>query len=293
MMTYATIPEDCIDRVTSDGGDRELFRTTWNSKATAQGNVEQELAMPAAAAFHFGHRPTELLGTKQDGSKHILEVDQASGNLEQSVSTMDEIHTDDVDVTTSTFPSEGTRIIKLWNELKLVQTKFVFVKILRRRTWNPVKSAVKPSTTWWTLNSSNWGLLTFNVPRVNMLYSRGPLFAHVASISDRTKRRYNESRQLFTFSTHVISARLQSHQEVAIMVISSGSYTHAKAQDALLCASKGKRDFASIWDRWENDSQFQQTPMTHGWTYASVRYLDQLSSERRVDQPRSPKKGQR
>ena len=42
------------------------FRTTWNSKATAQGNVEQELAMPAAAAFHFWHRRTELLGTKAE-----------------------------------------------------------------------------------------------------------------------------------------------------------------------------------------------------------------------------------
>ena len=42
----------------------------------------------------------------QDGSKHILEVDQSPGNLEQSVSTTDEIRTDDVDVTMSTFPSE-------------------------------------------------------------------------------------------------------------------------------------------------------------------------------------------
>ena len=42
------------------------FRTTWNSKATAQGNVEQELSMPAAAAFHFGHRRTKLLGTKAE-----------------------------------------------------------------------------------------------------------------------------------------------------------------------------------------------------------------------------------
>ena len=32
IMTYATIPGDCIDRVASDGGDRVLLWTTWNSK---------------------------------------------------------------------------------------------------------------------------------------------------------------------------------------------------------------------------------------------------------------------
>ena len=65
IMTYASTPGDCIDRVASDGGDRVLLRTTWNSKATAQGNVEQELAMPAAA-FHFWHRLTGLVETKAE-----------------------------------------------------------------------------------------------------------------------------------------------------------------------------------------------------------------------------------
>ena len=113
-MTFATIPGDCIDRVTSDGGDRELFRTSCNSKATSQGNVEQELAMPEqhstsgtdVPGFWEQIQKSGDLTEVQDGSKHILEVDQASGNLEQSVSTKDEIHTDDVEIITSTFPCE-------------------------------------------------------------------------------------------------------------------------------------------------------------------------------------------
>ena len=40
---------------------------------------------------------------------------------------------------------------------------------------------------------------------------------------------------------------------------------------------KGKRDFVSIRDRWENDSQNKETQMTHGWTYAWVRFLDHIA----------------
>ena len=110
IMTYAKTPGDCIDRVTSDGGDRVLLRTTWNSKATAQGNIEQELAMPAAT-FHFWHRLTELVGTRAEkrgltwSSRRFETRPWRPGNWEQSVSTKDEIHSDDVDVTTSTLPS--------------------------------------------------------------------------------------------------------------------------------------------------------------------------------------------
>ena len=57
-------------------------------------------------SFWEQRQKSEDLLEVQDDSKHIPEVDQAPGNWEQSISTKDEIHTVDVDVTTSTFPSE-------------------------------------------------------------------------------------------------------------------------------------------------------------------------------------------
>ena len=53
---------------------------------------------------------------------------------------------------------------------------------------------------------------------------------------------------------------------------------HAKARDALKgCSKKNKREYVSMWDSWEDDSQRKETHMTHGWTDALVRYLDRIA----------------
>ena len=114
IMTYATIPGDCIDRVTSDGGDGTLFEQLETPRPPRKAMLsknwqcqqQHSTSGPDVPSLWEQRQKSEDLPEVQDGSKHILEVDQAAGNLEQSVSTMDEIHTDDVDVTTSTFPSE-------------------------------------------------------------------------------------------------------------------------------------------------------------------------------------------
>ena len=94
IMTYFTIPGDCIDRVTPQDGDRELFETACDTKAHTQGHVEAELAKPAAAtaaasaAAHFTHRRTQYLETesnmgKQGRSARRLETHRRSGPSHQ------------------------------------------------------------------------------------------------------------------------------------------------------------------------------------------------------------------
>ena len=52
---------------------------------------------------------------------------------------------------------------------------------------------------------------------------------------------------------------------------------HHKAKEALRCASKGKREFTSIWDRWQNDETFRKSQLVHEWSDAWVRYLDHIA----------------
>ena len=146
IMTYATITWRLHWSCDIRWWRWSTFRTTWNSKATAQGNVEQELGNASSSSIPLLAQTYRAFGNKgrkardlpevQDGSKHILEVDQSPGNLEQSVSTMDEIHTDDVDVTTSTIPSEDAKN-QIIERIKVdSKENFVFTKIRWRKAWN-------------------------------------------------------------------------------------------------------------------------------------------------------------
>ena len=110
---------------------------------------------------------SEDLPEVQDGSKHVLE-DQATGSslflqwmrFTLMMSTSLRVHV-----------QVETRIIKLLNELKLVQRKFEFAKIWWMKALNSVKSPLKPPKTWPTLSSSNQGLLKFiNVPHEDTPY---------------------------------------------------------------------------------------------------------------------------
>ena len=49
---------------------------------------------------------------------------------------------------------------------------------------------------------------------------------------------------------------------------------HHTAQDALLGASKGTREFTSIWDRWQNDETCRKSQLAHDWSDAWVRHSD-------------------
>ena len=55
IMTNATIPGDCIDRVTSQDGDRAIFERLETPRQAPKVTLKKELANLAAAAFHFWH----------------------------------------------------------------------------------------------------------------------------------------------------------------------------------------------------------------------------------------------
>ena len=52
LITYATVPGDCIDRVISQNGRSSIIREAGNTKASAQGYAQKQLACAAAAATH-------------------------------------------------------------------------------------------------------------------------------------------------------------------------------------------------------------------------------------------------
>ena len=52
---------------------------------------------------------------------------------------------------------------------------------------------------------------------------------------------------------------------------------HHKAKDALRCTEKGKREFTSIPDRWQNDETYRKSQLAIIWSDAWVRYLDHVA----------------
>ena len=52
---------------------------------------------------------------------------------------------------------------------------------------------------------------------------------------------------------------------------------HHKANDALHGCSKKKRQYTSIWDRWQNDKTNRESHFAIGWSDASVRHLDHIA----------------
>ena len=88
-MTYATIPGDCIDRVTSDGGDGVLLERLETPrpprKVTLSKNWQCQQQQHSTSgtdvpSFWEQRQKSEDLPEVQDGSKHIPEVDKAPGN---------------------------------------------------------------------------------------------------------------------------------------------------------------------------------------------------------------------
>ena len=51
---------------------------------------------------------------------------------------------------------------------------------------------------------------------------------------------------------------------------------HLKARDASQSATKGERQFTSIWDWWQNYAIYRQSQLLRDWLDAWVRYLDHI-----------------
>ena len=52
---------------------------------------------------------------------------------------------------------------------------------------------------------------------------------------------------------------------------------HHKAKDAPRGCSKNKRQYTSIWDRWQYDETYREFQLAIYWTDAWVRYLDHIA----------------
>ena len=86
-------------------------------------------------------------------------------------------------------------------------------------------------------------------------------FVHVSSI------RPNQEMM------HLTSVRLRSVQEFSNTALVYGRRTTGKQKKHYRgCLRKTKRDFTSIWDRWQNDEQYEASQTAIGWSDAFVRY---------------------
>ena len=53
---------------------------------------------------------------------------------------------------------------------------------------------------------------------------------------------------------------------------------HYKAKDALRGCSKNKRQYTSIWDRWQRDETYRESQLVPEWSDAWVRCLDHIAN---------------
>ena len=97
-MAYATIPGDCIDRVTAQNGHKVIFERLATPKPAPKvtlKRIKPAAARTASAAAHFQHRRHKTLEA---------EGDQTLGNRMQSISKMDvDTHLGDKEVSTDAF----------------------------------------------------------------------------------------------------------------------------------------------------------------------------------------------
>ena len=82
-------------------------------------------------------------------------------------------------------------------------------------------------------------------------------------------------------------ARLRLLQGVTNMALIFGRNTTTKQKTRNVVVRKNKRQYTSIWDRWQRDETYRESQLVHEWSDASVRYLDHtakidLSQKRRT-----------
>ena len=79
-----------------------------------------------------------------------------------------------------------------------------------------------------------------NAHHVYTMFSKEPLFAHVASMSDPTKKWYDVSKQLLKFSKHPTSVRLWFLQGITNKALTCGRNTTTKQKTHYKVWKRGK-----------------------------------------------------
>ena len=126
IITYATVPADCIDRVTSQNGDRVIFerlatprpapkvtlKSNWLTQQQQQQQQPQQPTLEEGVTSIWKQRATwEYRAGVRDDTKHATEVERASRKLVQENSEADVgAHLSDNEVITT------KRVLKISNE---------------------------------------------------------------------------------------------------------------------------------------------------------------------------------
>ena len=118
IMTHATTPGDCIDRVTSQDGDRVLFERLGTPirapKVTLKRNWQSQQQQPTSdtdvPSFWKQETKREDEAGVQDGSDHSTEVDLAHWKMRHTTSNMDvDTHLGGREVNPDVFPDDGAK----------------------------------------------------------------------------------------------------------------------------------------------------------------------------------------
>ena len=169
IMTYFTIPGECIDRVTAQHGDRVLFErlatprpapkvTLKRNYLEAEGDLSQKRTKPP------GHATSDM------------NVDTLLSDKEVSPDAL---------VKNEAVKAEPTDTnTKAMKQLKLVQIIFVFTKIWRRRKWCLAKNPAKLSSRWVKWSSLKTSMI--QCPSCLHKVFKGTFFADAESTSDPT-----------------------------------------------------------------------------------------------------------
>ena len=138
IITNATVPGDCIDRVISLNGDRVTFERLATPRASSQGFAQKSywLAQQQQPTLEEGvncsweqHATWESKAGVRDETENATEVEIASRKLVRTVSKVDVgTHLSEQEVITK-------RILKKSNERHLVRTNFVFAKSWAMWRW--------------------------------------------------------------------------------------------------------------------------------------------------------------
>ena len=167
IMTYALIPGDCIDRVTSQDGDRILFvrletqRPAPKVTLKMNGHSQQHHLQHSTSDTHVPSlwkqdTKREDQAGAQDVTDHSTEADLAHRKLRHTSSNMDvdtQVNTHALLKDDAVKMNSQRRIQKQLKESKVVRTRFVFVMTWRKRRGCLASNPAKLS--WVTWNSLN------------------------------------------------------------------------------------------------------------------------------------------
>ena len=262
IMTYFTVPGDCIDRVTAQNGHRLLFdrlatprpapkvtlRKNWQSQQQKQ-QPQQPTPHTDAPGIWKQRATWESKAEVQDDSKHISDADPVLGNRQQFTSHMDvDSHLSDKVVTTNA-------LVK--NEAVKEELTDTITKAIERINIGSNKICLRQDLAKEKMvfgqESSQAICEMGNVELMELMRSmiRCPSCLHYF-FKGTILCRCGESKAAFEvlkapcFRTSAINARGYKHGPTLWQ-------EHHKAEDALGGCSNNKRQKTSIWDRWQTD----------------------------------------